>query len=219
MLSNTRLECSTYDAINPSCRHDRLKPLDWLACISPASKFGRMVVENTGIQVSRVLYTKHSVEKRTLIQVTAMIDLGCLMVSKSLDQIRSLALFARGCPLCPSILGLRLQERSCAMLITPCVRITLFRSAHDHSLYRQFFRLRANQEPLMHISRTHRLVPAGIGWQVKQLIALSLGLVLIGHVASAWHLPRHLVQSFLPRNHEHPSNSGMQLTTYSERTR
>jgi hypothetical protein len=57
-----------------------------------AIKSGQLGVENAGIQVSRVLYTKHSVEKRTLIQVTALIELGCLL-SKSPDPIRSLAIF------------------------------------------------------------------------------------------------------------------------------
>jgi hypothetical protein len=57
-----------------------------------AIKSGQVVVENAGIQVSRVLYTKHSVEKRILIQVTGLIELGCLL-SKSLDRIRSLVIF------------------------------------------------------------------------------------------------------------------------------
>jgi hypothetical protein len=57
-----------------------------------AIKSGQVVVENAGIQVSRVLYTKHSVEKRILIQVTALIELGCLL-SNSPDRIRSLAIF------------------------------------------------------------------------------------------------------------------------------
>jgi hypothetical protein len=48
-----------------------------------AIKSGQVAVENAGIQVSCVLYTKHSVEKRILIQVIALIGLGCLVLSKS----------------------------------------------------------------------------------------------------------------------------------------
>ena len=56
-------------------------------------KSGQVAVKNAGIQVRRVLYTKHSVEKRILIQATALNDLGCLVLSKSPDRIQSLAIF------------------------------------------------------------------------------------------------------------------------------
>jgi hypothetical protein len=57
---------------------DSIHGINWPFAI----KSGQVVVENAGIQVSRVLYTKHSVEKRIPIQVTALIELGCLL-SKS----------------------------------------------------------------------------------------------------------------------------------------
>ncbi len=70
---------------------------------------GHAIVENAGIQVSRVLYTKHSVEKRILIQVTAMLDLSCVVFSESHDRIRSMATFTE-LPFAPVDTGTRVAR-------------------------------------------------------------------------------------------------------------
>ena len=78
-------------------------------------KFGQAAVKNTGIQVSRMLYTKHSAEKRILIQVTALIDLGYPMLLESPDQIRSMVFFIGVVPYAHQSWGI-----GCKNGVVPC---------------------------------------------------------------------------------------------------